>query len=91
MTVIEVFAGVGCPLTHVGLRRFVQRRAEACRDDVVLAVRAWPLEIVNEKPLDPDVVAEEIEDLRAQIVPDSFAGSTTDAVPASPLPALALV
>jgi hypothetical protein len=26
VTTIEVFADVRCPFTHVGLRRFVQRR-----------------------------------------------------------------
>jgi hypothetical protein len=34
MTVIEVFADVACPFTHVGLRRFVDRRAELGRHDV---------------------------------------------------------
>ena len=31
MTVIEVFADVTCPFTHVGLRRFVERRGELGR------------------------------------------------------------
>jgi len=46
-TVIEVFADVACPFTHVGLKSFVARRAGLGRDDVILRVRAWPLEIVN--------------------------------------------
>ena len=54
MDALEVFADVCCPFTHVGLRRIVRRRAELGRDDVVLVVRAWPLELVNGVPLDPE-------------------------------------
>ena len=64
MTVVEVFADVACPFTHVGLRRFVERRAELGRGDVTLWVRAWPLEIVNGEPLDPHFIAEEVDDIR---------------------------
>jgi predicted DsbA family dithiol-disulfide isomerase len=90
MTIIEVFADVSCPFTHVGLRRFVARRAEAGRDDVRLLVRSWPLEIVNGEPLAPDVVAEEIEALRAQAAPELFARFNEGAFPSTSLPALAL-
>jgi predicted DsbA family dithiol-disulfide isomerase len=89
-TVIEVFADVGCPFTHVGLRRFVERRAELGRDDVVLHVRAWPLEIVNEQPLDPVFIAEEVDDIRRQIADDLFEGFVEQAFPATSLPALTL-
>ncbi len=90
MTVIEVFADIGCPFTHVGLRRFVQRRKEAGRDDLVLHVRAWPLEIVNGKPLDAAFIAEEVDDIRAQLGPDTFVGFDPAAFPSTSLPALAL-
>jgi predicted DsbA family dithiol-disulfide isomerase len=90
MTVIEVFADVACPFTHVGLRRFVERRRELGRDDVILRVRAWPLEIVNGQPLDPHFIAEEIDDIRQQIAAPLFAGFTESSFPASSLPALAL-
>lgn len=90
MTVIEVFADVACPFTHVGLHRFVERRRELGRDDVILRVRAWPLEIVNGQPLDPHFIAEEIDDIRKQIVAPRFAGFTESSFPASSLPALAL-
>ena len=89
-TVIEVFADVGCPLTHVGLRRFVERRAELGRDDIVLHVRAWPLEIVNKRPLDPAFIAEEVGEIREQVAPDLFVGLGEASFPASSLPALAL-
>jgi len=90
LTVIEVFADVVCPFTHVGLRRFVARRAELGRDDVTLRVRAWPLEIVNAQPLDPQFIAEEIDDIRRQVAPALFQGFTEAAFPVSSLPALTL-
>ena len=89
-TVIEVFADVGCPFTHVGLRRFVEQRAELGRDDVVLHVRAWPLEIVNRRPLDPAFIAEEVDDIRGQIAGDMFEGFVETSFPATSLPALTL-
>ena len=58
MPVIEVFADVACPFTHIGLRRLVEQRAALGRDDVTLLVRAWPLELVNGKPLDPAFIYE---------------------------------
>jgi predicted DsbA family dithiol-disulfide isomerase len=91
VTVVEVFADVLCPFTHVGLRRFVERRGELGRDDVVLRVRAWPLEIVNGAPLDPHVIAEEIDEIRAGVAPELFAGFSEGSFPATSLPALALV
>ncbi len=90
MRVIEVFADVGCPFTHVGLRRFVELRAMAGHDDVVLRVRAWPLEIVNGSPLDPEFIAEEVDDIREQVAPDLFTGFRAEAFPATSLPAMAL-
>lgn len=89
-TVIEVFADVACPFTHVGMRRFVARREELGRDDVGLWVRAWPLEIVNGTPLDPQFIAEEIDDIRRQVAPNLFAGFDPSAFPASSLTPLAL-
>jgi predicted DsbA family dithiol-disulfide isomerase len=86
---IEVFADVLCPFTHVGLRRFVQKRASAARD-VVLWVRSWPLEVVNGEPLEAGFVADEVAELRAQVAPDLFGGFDPDAFPSTSLPALAL-
>jgi predicted DsbA family dithiol-disulfide isomerase len=89
--VVEVFADVVCPFTHVGLRRIVRRRAALGSSRPVLRVRAWPLELVNGEPLDPDVVARHVEELREQVEPDLFRGFDSDALPSSSLPALALV
>jgi predicted DsbA family dithiol-disulfide isomerase len=88
--VVEVFADVGCPFTHVGLRRFVARRTELGREDVRLRVRAWPLEVVNGTPMDAHFIAEEVDDIRSQVAPDLFSGFRESAFPASSLPALAL-
>jgi hypothetical protein len=38
--VLEVFADVWVPFTHVVLRRLVEQRARLGRDDVVVRVRA---------------------------------------------------
>ena len=89
-SVIEVFAEVTCPFAHVGLRRFVDRRDELGRDDVVLAVRAWPLEIVNGQAIDRHHIAGVIGEIRRQIAPTLFDGFVEASVPASSLGALAL-
>lgn len=87
---IEVFADVGCPFTHVGLRRLVERRDELGRDDVRIRVRAWPLEVVNGRPLTGAFVAEEVVELRAQVAPDLFGGFDPAAFGSTLLPAMAL-
>lgn len=90
VTVIEVFADVACPFAHVGLRRLLEQRAALGRPDVRLLVRAWPLEVVNGKPLDPAFIAEEVADIRDQVAPDLFCGFRQDTFPATSMPALAL-
>ena len=88
--VIEVFADVTCPFTHVGIHRWIERRRERGRADVALRVRAWPLELVNGAPLDRDVVAAKVADLRAQVAPGLFAGFDPAMFPTTTLPALRL-
>ena len=88
---LEVYADIGCPFAHVGLRRLVARREELGRADVVLRVRAWPLELVNGQPLDPAFIAEEVEVLRDTVAPDLFVGFSEAAFPGSSLPAMDLV
>jgi predicted DsbA family dithiol-disulfide isomerase len=89
-TVVEVFADVWCPFAHVGLRRFVEHRALVSRDDLVLRVRAWPLELVNGRPLDPGSTATHVAELRDQVAPYLFGGFAVDAFPVSSVDALAL-
>ena len=90
MPVIEVFADLVCPFTHVGLRRFVEHRTRLAREDVTLLVRAWPLEIVNGQPLDAQATAGKVADLRDQVAPDLFAGFDASNFPTTSMPALAL-
>ncbi len=87
---IEVFADVLCPFTHVGLRRLVDRRRELGSHEL-LRVRAWPLELVNGHPLDVGIVAEEVEELREQVASDLFAGFDPTRFPTTSLPAFTLV
>jgi predicted DsbA family dithiol-disulfide isomerase len=90
-TVIEVFADIGCPFTHLGLRRFVQERARAgLTDDVQLWLRAWPLELVNGAPLDPAFIAGEVHDLKPLLDRRAFARFEEASFPSSTLRALAL-
>ena len=44
--------------------------------DLVLHVRAWPLELVNGAPLDPDLIADEVAQLRARSPRTSSRAST---------------
>jgi predicted DsbA family dithiol-disulfide isomerase len=90
MAVIEVFADVCCPFTHVGLRRLVEHREQVGRHDTVLRVRPWPLELVNGRPLDPAFIAEEVDEIREQVAQDLFVGFDVAAFPSSSVPAMAL-
>jgi predicted DsbA family dithiol-disulfide isomerase len=88
---IDVFAEIVCPFAHVGLRRFIARRAQAGAATPRLRVRAWPLELVNGRPFDPDAVARHVEELRRQVAPDLFGRFDASSVPRSSLPAFGLV
>jgi predicted DsbA family dithiol-disulfide isomerase len=90
MSVIEVYADIWCPFTHVGLRTVVRRRSELGRADVAIRVRSWPLELVNGAPLDVDATAAHVEELREQVAPNLFAGFDPNRFPRTTLPALAL-
>ena len=84
-----MFADISCPFTHAGLRRLVAAR-EGRGSHVPIRVRAWPLEWVNGRPLDPDDVAAEVAALRRAVVPDLFAGFDPAALPRTTIPALGL-
>ncbi|MDZ7882439.1 MAG: DsbA family protein [Mycobacterium sp.] len=90
MRTIEVFADVLCPFTHVGLRTFVDRRGRHGLTEPRLRIRAWPLELINGKPLDPHHIDAEISALRASVRPDLFAGFSVDAFPTTSMAAYAL-
>ena len=90
MALLEVYADVGCPFTHVGLAWVVERRRRLGREDLAVHVRSWPLELVNGRPLDPATVADHVRELRQQVAPDLFGGFDPAAFPTTTLPALAL-
>ena len=90
MSVIEVHADACCPFAHVGLRRISDAIAERGRTDVVLRVKAWPLEWINGAPLDPPFIAEEVEEIREQVAPDLFAGFREATFARTSVPAMAV-
>jgi predicted DsbA family dithiol-disulfide isomerase len=67
MVAIEVYADIWCPFAHVGLRMVARRRNQLGRDDLILRIRAWPLELVNSAPLDRASTAQHVDDLRSQV------------------------
>lgn len=89
MSAIEVYADVWCPFAHVGLHYVVERRSALGRGDVLLDIRAWPLELVNGAPLDPDITASHVRELRSQVAPYLFGGFDPDHFPTTSLLALA--
>lgn len=90
MSTVEVFADVLCPFTHVGLHTLIDRRRDRGLTEPRLKIRAWPLELINGKPLDPDHIAAEIVALRASVRPDLFAGFSTETFPNTSMTAFAL-
>jgi predicted DsbA family dithiol-disulfide isomerase len=87
--VIEVFADVRCPFAHLGLRRLAEER-DRRGANLRLWVRAWPLELVNDAPLDPELIAVEARALREQVAPDLFTAFDPQRWPSTSMPALAL-
>jgi predicted DsbA family dithiol-disulfide isomerase len=90
VTTVEVFADVLCPFTHVGLHTLIDRRVQRGLTEPRLGLRAWPLELVNGKPLDPHHIAAEITALRESVRPDLFAGFSVGAFPRTSMAAFAL-
>lgn len=87
---VEVFAEIACPFTHAGLRRLVAERARRGAGGPRLVARAWPLELVNGAPLDPEHVQQEIIGLREEVAPELFGGFLAARFPATSIPAFGL-
>lgn len=87
---MEVFADVLCPFTHVGLHTLIDRRAELGRTEPRLCVRAWPLELVNGRPLDPHHIAAEVAALRESVRADLFTGFSAESFPSTSMAAFAM-
>lgn len=88
--VIEIFADVWCPFSHVGLRMIEGQRARAGRTDMTIWVRAWPLELVNGHPLTAATTRAHAEELREQVAPGMFQDLDVARFPHSTISALAL-
>ena len=78
---IEVFADVVCPFTHVGLRRLAAYREQMHREDVAIRVRAWPLELVNKERVPRQLLVEEVAELRQTVAPDLFTAFNPELFP----------
>jgi predicted DsbA family dithiol-disulfide isomerase len=87
---VEVFADVLCPFTHVGLHTLIDRRTQRGLTTPRLRIRAWPLELINGAPLDPQHIAAEVSALRESVRPDLFAGFSAENFPATSMAAFAL-
>jgi predicted DsbA family dithiol-disulfide isomerase len=90
MRTLEVFADVLCPFTHVGLHTVIDRRSDRGLTEPRLRIRAWPLELINGRPLDPHDIGAEITALRTSVRPDLFTGFSVDAFPSTSMTAFAL-
>ena len=88
-SIVEVFADITCPFTHVGLKQVVRHVAEM-DDPADVVVRAWPLEWVNGVPLAVDAVMVKAKMLDEQLGVDDFSGLRADRWPATTIPALNL-
>jgi len=88
---MEVWADVWCPFAHVGLRCVIQQRSARGAGDVLLHLRAWPLQLVNGAPLDPEITAAHVRELQTQVAPHLFGGFDPNHFPRTSLPALACV
>lgn len=86
---IEVFADIACPFAHAALRTVADQRRVLGVNGARLWVRAWPLEIVNDEPHDPDHLGKEVQALRETAAPDLFEGFDPEQFPHTTLPALA--
>ncbi len=88
-TIVEVFADITCPFTHVGLKRVVELTA-ATSQALEVIVRAWPLEWVNGSVMDVSAVQVKAKALCRQLDVVDFDGLRADAWPTSTIPALNL-
>jgi len=87
--VVEVFADVACPFTHVGLHRIQAYRDQHGKSEPILRVRAWPLVLVNGTALDGPSLRPKVDALRAEVAPDLFVGFDEHRFPTTTFPAMA--
>lgn len=85
-TVVEVFADITCPFTHVGLSMVAKLLAES-GSSIELWVRAWPLEWVNGSPLEVGPVVAKAATLRADLGITQFSGLDPESWPTTTIAA----
>lgn len=90
MRTVEVFADVLCPFTHAGLHTLIDRRTVLGHSEPRLRIHAWPLELINGKPLDAHHIGMEVTALQASVRPDLFGGFSVDTFPTTSMTAFAL-
>ncbi len=86
---IEVFADITCPFTHVGLSMVADKLSRS-EVETNLRVRSWPLEWVNGSSLKAGPVMAKAEILRSELGIEQFAGINPGAWPTTTIPALNL-
>ena len=89
MKLLEVFADVACPFTHVGFVRFDAYRLARGTAEPILSIRAWPLESVNGQALDGPSLVPKIRAIQGGVAPELFTGFDPGGFPATTTPALA--
>jgi 2-hydroxychromene-2-carboxylate isomerase len=89
--IIEVFADIWCPFAYIGLRMIRDYRDSLGANDTHILVRSWPLELINEEPMNPEKAYNNCSALRDQVAPDAFAGINVEQFPVSTLDALTLI
>ena len=90
MRTVEVFADVLARSPTSGLHTLIDRRTHRGHNEPRLRIRAWPLELINGKPLDPHHIGAEITALRESVRPDLFTGFSVDTFPSTSMAAFAL-
>jgi hypothetical protein len=87
--VITVYADLWCPFAYVGLKRAMATN-EVMDGSVQLALRSWPLELINGAPLPQEKTHANATALRQSVAPELFAGIDHWVYPSSTLAALAV-
>lgn len=86
---LEVFADISCPFTHVGLAK-VAEEVDKLDIAVEIVVRSWPLEWVNGEIFAPDVMRAKVDAIGNHLGSHYFAGFDEQTWPTTTIGALNL-
>ena len=87
---VEVFAEIACPFTHACIDTLVAERARRGTTSPRLVFRAWPLELVNGRPMSPKEGRRGDRRVASAGRTGSLPGLRRDAVPSSSIGAFGL-